>query len=142
MTTINTKVQATPENINDAIINIAEYAKAKEYEFNMEDVPTLREMPLAFWQGKSLEFDSKRQKKTCSNYLTRLNKKIHMSQANRFLHFMWKHVLKMEGTAPGIKYSQRELDIRAARKAWKVANATAETLRLAYKNIKGNFYKQ
>lgn len=136
-----TKIEATPQNINDAIMNIAEYAKAKGYEFDTTDVPSFRENPLAFWQGKVLEFESKGKKKTCSNYLTRFGKHITMSQANRFLHFMWRHVLKNEGKVPEIKYSQRELDIRNAKKAWNTANAAAETLRIAYKTIKGDFYK-
>ena len=135
------KIEATPQNINNAITNIAEYAKAKGYEFDITDISTFRENPLAFWQGKSLQFDSKRKKKVCSNYLTRFSKKISMSQANRFLHFLWKHILKNEKKAPNVKYSQRELDIRAARKAWKIANTTAESLRIAYKDIKGDFYK-
>ena len=135
------KIEATPQNINDTITNIVEYAKAKGYDFDAKDISTFRETPIAFWQGKSLEFESKRKKKTCSNYLTRFSRKITMSQANRFLHFLWRHVLKNEGTAPEIKYSQRELDIRAARKTWKAAEKAAEELRLAYKNIKGDFYK-
>lgn len=137
-----TKIQATPQNINVAIMNIAEYAKAKGYDFNMKDIPTLRENHLAFWQGKPLEFDSNRKKKICSNYLTRFSKKITMSQANRFIHFIWRHVLKNDGTAPEVKYSKRELEIRAAKKAWKAANTAAETLRLAYKDVKGDYYKQ
>lgn len=126
------KIEATPQNINDAITNIAEYAKAKKYEFDTTDISTFSE---------TIEFDSKRKKKICSNYLTRFSKKISMSQANRFLHFLWRHVLKNKGTAPELKYSQKELDIRAARKTWKAAEKAAEELRLAYKNIKGDFYK-
>jgi hypothetical protein len=127
-----TKIEVTTQNINDAINNITEYAKSNKYEFDTKDVSEF---------DKAIEFDSKSKKKICSNYLTRFGRKITMSQANRFIHFMWRHVLKKEGKAPEMKYSERELDIRAAKKSWKAANDAAEALRITYKEIKGDFYK-
>ena len=127
-----TKIEVTTQNINDAIMNIAEYAKNNNYEFDTNAVSEF---------NSAIQFDSKSKKKICSNYLTRFGRKITMSQANRFMHFMWRHVLKKEGKAPEMKYSQRELDIRAAKKSWKAANDAAEALRIAYREIKGDFYK-
>lgn len=142
MTTMTTtKVEATPQNINDAVARIAEYAKEKGYQFNESEVPAFREQSLAFWQGRKLSFESKSQEKVCRNYLTRFTKSISMSQANRFLHYLWRHVMKMDGQPPRVEYSEREQKIKAARKAWKTAQAEAEKLQAEYKTIKGDFYK-
>jgi hypothetical protein len=107
-----TKVEATPQNINDAVVRIAEYAKAKGYQFNESEVP-FREQNIAFWQGRKY----------------------------RFLHYLWRHVMKMDGQSPRVEYSEREQKIKAARKAWKAAQAEAEKLQKEYKEIKGDFYK-
>jgi len=136
-----TQVEATPQNINDTIFMISQYANDKGYVFNESTMPAFRENSLAFWQGKKLEFDSKTKKKVCHNYLTRLSKNVTMRQANLFLHFMWRQIMKIEGPVPKIQPSEREFKIRQARKAWKTAFTESEKLRNEYKEIKGDFFK-
>lgn len=141
-TTRSQQVEATPQNINDAILHIGEYAKSKGYVFNEKDVPEFRENSLAFWQGIKLEFGSKSKMKVCRNYLTRLDKNITMGTANRFLHFIWRHVMKKDGNAPRVEFSATEQKIRASKKAWRTAQAESDRLLLEYKALKGDFYKK
>lgn len=63
-----------------------------------------------------------------------------MSVANRFLHFLFKKVLKVEN-APYIDYSEKELKIKEAKNAWRKMKIEAEKLQEAYKLEKGTFYK-
>lgn len=140
-TTRTTQVEATPQNINDAIALIAKYAKYKGYTFNENDVPAFRENSLAFWQGRKLEFQSKSQMKVCRNYLTRFNRKVTMAQANMFIHFMYRGVMKLDGPVPKIQYSEQEQKIRAAKKAWKIVQIESDRLLSVYKETKGDYFK-
>lgn len=63
-----------------------------------------------------------------------------MSNANRFLHFLYKKLYKLD-KAPYVEYSERELKIKEAKKAWKKVKLEAEKLQKEYKDTKGDFYK-
>lgn len=134
-----TKIEATKANIDKAINDIQKYAASKGYQFLGE----LKKDGIlsSLFGGDKPKFESKSQEKVCNNYLSRLDRGVRMSTANRFLHFLYKHVYKLE-TAPRVDYSQRELEIRASRKAYVAAKVEAEKLRLKYKEIKGDFYKK
>lgn len=122
--------QPTVENIHAAFEKIKEYAKAHDYVIS----PYLAPLP-------TVEFDSKRQMKIVRNYINRFEKHITMSQANKFLHFLFKRVYKLD-KAPRIEYGAKERKIQEAKKAWKAAQAEANKLLLAYKQEKGDFYKK
>lgn len=64
-----------------------------------------------------------------------------MALANQFLHFLYKKVYKMT-EVPRVEYSEKELKIKAAQKAWKQSVKVMKDLREAYKLEKGTFYKQ
>ena len=123
------QIEATKENVETAINKIKAYAQEKGYQV------------VGDFKPGSLQFDSKSKQKVCKNYLWKLDKKVGMSNANRFLHFLYKKVYKLE-TAPCIKYSEQELKIQQARKAWKKMQAEAEKLQAIYKTEKGDFYKK
>lgn len=130
-------VQPTKENIEAAFTKITEFAKSNGYVVEGEmKLPTN-----LLGIKKSPEFNSKSQAKVVQNYLTRLDRKVTMGQANRFLHMLFKHVYEQD-KAPKIEFSERELKIRASRKAWKKAQAEADKLQAEYKANKGDFYKK
>lgn len=91
---------------------------------------------------KSPDFDSNNIKKKVSRYLTGLDRTVSMQRCNRFLHLLFKHIYKIDTPAPKVDYSEKECEIKAARKAY--VKSDIETLRLlkAYKEIKGDFYKK
>lgn len=122
------KVEATKENVELAFNKIKLYADEKGYRFN-ETV-----------KKSELKFDSGKQKKVCSNYLSRIERKIGMGVANQFLHFLYKKIYK-EST-PYVQYSEREEKIRESRKAWKKSLMETEKLLATYKETKGDFFKK
>lgn len=119
---------ATLENVVESVEKIKKFADEKGYSIIGDPAIT------------QLAFDSKSQEKVCKNYLWRLDNKMSMAVANRFLHFIFRKVKKAD-KAPYVEYSEKELKIRAARKAWRASMIEAERLRMAYKTEKGNFYK-
>lgn len=126
------QIAATKANVELAINNIKNYANEKGFQLigNFSD------------RGPGeLTFESKNKEKVCRNYLWRLEKKMGMSVANRFLHFLYKKAYKLD-EAPKVDYSEKELKIKEARKAWKKMQAEAEKLQAAYKTEKGTFFKK
>lgn len=128
-------LEANTTNIESTFKKIQEYANEKGYriEGNLKQPTNLIGL-------SKISFDSGRQRKTVRNYINRLDKKVNISTANKFLHFLYKKVYKM-GEAPRIELSEQETKIQAARKAWKKAFAESEKLRLEYRKLKGDFYK-
>jgi len=124
-------VEATSQNVAKAIDAIKKFADENGYQMKGDlNLPS-----------SSLVFESKSQEKVCRKCLTRLSGRVTMSTGNKFLHFLFKKVYKLDST-PHIEYSEKELRIREARKAWKKAQAEAERLRVAYRTEKGDFYKK
>ena len=125
------------QTIGTSFNKIQEYADAKGYVVKGELlIPTNK-----IGMNKSLSFDSKRQKKTLRNYINRLHKQVNMPTANKFLHFLFKKIYKLDD-APSVEYSEKELKIQSLRKQWKKAFAESEKLRVAYRQEKGDFYKK
>lgn len=131
-------IEATKENIDKAINDIKKHASDKGYQFLGEEKKD--GLLSGLFGGDKPKFESKSQEKVCQNYLRRLERKVCMSTANKFLHFLYKKVYKLDA-APRVEYSELELRIRTARKAWRTSMAETEKLRLVYKEVKGNFYK-
>lgn len=127
-TTVTTKLDASMQNIEQAIETIKAFASSRGHEISGE-----------FATG-TLSFESKSKEKVLRNYLTRLQRKPGMAIANRLLHFLYKKVYKMD-EAPRVVYSEKAVKIQAARDAWKAMAAEVEKLRLAYKLEKGDYYK-
>lgn len=135
----NKQIEATKTNVELAINNIKEYATSKGFqvqgEFQQEGF-----LQNLFGSTK-IHFDSKSLEKVCKKYLWRLDQKMGMSISNRFLHFLYKKVYKLD-KAPRIEYVEKELKIKQARKAWKKLEVEVEKLQAAYKLEKGDFYKK
>lgn len=123
------QIAATKENVEIAINNIKKFAKEKGYQITGD-----------FKEGV-LSFDSRSKEKVFKNYLWRLSQGVSMAQANKMLHFLYKKVYKLN-EAPKVEYSEKELKIKTARKAWKKAQAEADRLLAEYKQEKGDFYKK
>lgn len=132
------QVEATKANIEKAVEKIKYFANDKGYqligEFKKDGFFT------SLFSGSSIKFDSKSQEKECKRYLWRIDSKLGMSNANRFLHFLYKKLYKLD-KAPYVEYSERELKIKEAKKAWKKVKLEAEKLQKEYKDTKGDFYK-
>src|ERR1035437_6340683 len=110
------QIEATKENVELAINKIKEYSNTKGYQVKGE----FKEAGFfeKFIGSSKIKFDSKSQEKVCKNYLWRLEQKIGMQNANRFLHFLYRKVYKLD-KAPYVDYSEKELKIKESRKAWK-----------------------
>ena len=132
-------VEPTKENIEATIEKIVKYAQSQGYQI-LGDFKK-KDSLLGKIFGSDPKFDSKKQLKACRKYLTRIDKKIGMSISNRFLHFLYKKVYKMDDS-PRIEYSQKELKIREAKKKWREAQKISDSLRLKYKEEKGDFFKK
>ena len=134
---VRTVVEPTKENVEAVFASIQKYASEKGYQIKGElKLPTN-----LLGMTKAIKFESKSHMKVIRNYVTTLNKGVRMGRANRFLHALFKGVYGLEH-APRIEYSDKELEIRAARKAWKKADTEAQLLLKKYKEIKGTFYKK
>ena len=131
-TTFKTPIEPTVQNLEMIFSKIAQYADAKGYQ--MKDKALLLD-------PKTPNFKSNNQRKLVRNHCTRLNDKITMSHANRFLHLIFKNIYGVE-KAPRVEYSEKELKIKANKKAWKKLQAEADVALKAYKDEKGDFYKQ
>lgn len=131
------QIEATKANVELAINNIKKYAQEKEYRI----IGEFKEA--GFFEkligSSKLKFDSKSQEKVCKSYLWRLEQKVGMQNSNRFLHFLYKAVYKLD-KAPYVEYSEKEVKIKEAKKAWKKVQAEADTLQALYKTEKGSFY--
>lgn len=137
---MTTHIEPTAQNVNKAMAAIEKYAADNGYVMNGE-MPRFKERLDQLFK-KTLEFQSNNQKKIVRNYLTRFSRKISRSQANRFMHLLWRHVLKQDGQAPYVELSETEQKIKAAKLAWKAARDHADKLLMEYKQTKGDFYKK
>lgn len=131
-----TLLEVNNANIESIFKKIHDFANERGYGI-MNQLKTPTNL-LGF--NKSMHFDSNRQKKTLRNYLNRLDKHVSMRTANKFLHFLYKKVYKLDH-APSVELSEKEAKIQACRKAWKKAFIESEKLRVAYQTEKGDFYK-
>lgn len=136
-TTTITLVEPSKENIEAMFKKINEYAESKGYQVIGELALPKNMLRMT----KAPEFESKCQMKKVRSYLTTLDKGVSMQRCNRFLHLLFKRVYKLD-TAPKVDYSEKELQIKASRKAWKKADEEAMKLLKQYKEIKGDFYKK
>lgn len=138
METVNKHIELIDVNhdtIQSSFTKIKEYAAIKGYVIKGDvKLPTN-----LIGMNKALSFDSGRQKKTVRNYINRLHKQVNMPTANKFLHFLFKKIYKLD-SVPSVEYSEKELKIQSARKLWKKAFVESEKLRIEYKKEKGDFY--
>ena len=130
-------VEPTEANVESAIKAISEFAIKNNYQVK----GNLKLPTNMVGITKSLKFDSTSIKKVLRDYLTRLDRKMSLRNANRFLHFLFKKIYKLD-EAPKIELPEKELKIQAAKKVWKEAAKKAEELRLVYKTEKGDYYKK
>lgn len=122
-------VEPTMANIEKTIEDIKSYAEKKGYQF------------LNLIEIVEPKFDSVSQRKKCGKWMELLERKMSMGKANRFLHFLYKKIYKMKDSSK-VEFSEKELKIIAAKKAWNSAKKMAEAALIAYKEEKGDFYKK
>lgn len=130
-TTIMSLPEVTTENIKKAIESLKQYAAKKKYVFsgNVEALGNL-----------TPTFASQNQEKKFKWALLRVTRKPTMKSANLFFN---QHSKSTNGVSPKLKmeYSEKEKQIKAARKEWKELLAKTKEARLKYKEAKGDFYK-
>lgn len=122
-------IEPTKVNIEKTIDDIRSYAEKKGYQF------------LNLIETQEPNFDSVSQKKKCGKWMELLERKMSMGKANRFLHFLHKKVYKMKDSSR-VEFSEKELKIIAAKKAWNSTKKLAESALKAYKEEKSDFYKR
>ena len=129
-------VEGNLEMLNESLEQIREFVRARGYQL-IGELPGQQEMEDALHA-----ISMTREKKLIKRHL-RLKAKPGMRAANAFLHFLCRKCLEYgeERTVLRVDYSEKELAIKAARKAWVKARDAAEELRLAYVGEKGDFYK-
>jgi flagellar biosynthesis chaperone FliJ len=81
------------------------------------------------------------QRKKLKNKINGCIHKKSMRAINTFLHFLHRHVYKETTTAPCVKVSEKEERIQKARKEYVEARKLAMEYHKAYKDEKGDFYK-
>lgn len=136
-TTTTVLIEATNETVQGTFEKIKQYVTDKGYKLEGE----LKQPTNLLGIKKALTFDSRKKMKVLRNYINRLDKKVSMRNANMFLHFLFRVIYKQDAH-PRVELSDKEQKIQQARKAWKKVAMEAETLRLAYKAEKGDFYKK
>jgi len=150
-TTINMKtsnethtvlLEANVKNIEATCEKIIEFAEIKGYRILGNGYYANIKLPTNMLGiVKSPTFDSNKQMKVLRGYINLLDRRVNMSTSNKFLHFLFKKVYKQD-SAPNIDYSEKEVKIREARKAWKKVQAESDKLHLTYRKEKGDFYKK
>lgn len=136
-TEFKTLVEPTVDNIEATFGGIIEWVNSKGYR-----IEGVLKLPTGFWgNANSPRFESKSQKKVVMHYMGKLEKEVSMATANRFLHFLFKRVYKLDAPAPRVNYSEKECKIKAARKQYKDSLEATKKLYAQYKEIKGDFYK-
>lgn len=120
-------IDTTAENVQMILDKVATYANDKNFDVKGNLTIT-----------GELTFSSQSQQKVLRNYLTRLDKKVTRSQANRFLHALKRYTTDFSAR---IELSERETAIQKAKKEWKIARDKSDQLLAQYKEIKGDFYK-
>ena len=83
---------------------------------------------------------SKTQKKKFGRSLFRATNNPSLYSVNILLHFLYKKLLKTE-KCPKVLISEKEQQIKEARKKWVAARDLATAALAEYKSIKGDFYK-
>lgn len=139
--TTTTYIEPTEANVKTAIENIKLFAEKNGYQIKGNFTVSQNLIQSIFGKGLTLRFESKSLQKVCRDYLTRMDRKLGMCVINTFLHFLYKRIYKLDN-APQIEYSEKELKIKAAQKAWKKSMHETESRRLAYKIEKADFYKK
>ena len=133
------QIEATKANVETAINSIKKYSQDKGYRI----IGEFKEA--GFFEkligSSKLKFDSKGHEKIVKKYLWRIEQKVGMQNSNRFLHFLYRTVYKLD-KAPYVDYSEKESKIKDARKAWKKMQLEADKLQALYKTEKGDFYKK
>jgi hypothetical protein len=131
------KPEAIADLLMESLVDSLAFAERVGYRIN-GDLPE-REAIL-----DHLLDTSQSQNKRLIKWHFRLKRKLSMRSANRFLHAVCVKLLAYDADVDvaRIDYSEREAAIKAARKAWVKARDEAETLRLAYVEEKGDFYRQ
>jgi hypothetical protein len=72
--------------------------------------------------------------------MNRISNNPTLKNVNYFLHILYSRVLKSDQRVK-IKKGEKELTIEKARQEWVTYRTEAERLRLVYKELKGDFYK-
>lgn len=131
------------DNTNDALLlgvktaNETIKATAAKTDWILKDESFIDEDYLKF----NISRLSINQRKKLKNKFNAVILKKSMKSMNSFMYWVHKRVLRMTTPAPWFSVSERELSIRAARKAY--VNSRNATIKLyeAYKTIKGDYYK-
>jgi len=130
MTTDNFK-----EGINEFLTKLKRYADFMDYQvtgdINFDELKDLK---------GAIGNLSLSQKKKLRNNLISADHKMTLRTINRFLHFLYKAVLKSD-VRVRVKPSVQDEEIQMKRKEWVTARDKAQVALFLYKKTKGDFYK-
>jgi len=141
-TLIKNKIKKYTENsadylydaVNEAEKKIRWFVDFNEYQFNKPFVFPRVEVK------KEIAKLTLNKRKKLKRAINNFHKRQSIASANRFLHFLYKEVLKTD-VRVRITYGEKELKIKEMRKKYvEVRKIMLETYK-EYKKEKGNFYK-
>jgi hypothetical protein len=120
--------------IDQTMLRIKEYVKFNEYQIhgNIEEKLNL---------DAALKDATLRKRKTLRRYMYHIEQHPTLPTVNKFLHFLFKTVLKSDVRVRVLK-SEQELEIQKRRKEFKDALKVMLEKKQAYLDSKGDFYKK
>lgn len=124
----------TFDNVQNAINTLQSWAHKNGYRLD----GNLAVDPATF--NSVMPTLSKTQKKKLGRSIHQATTGTNFRSANRFLHTLFKKVLKSE-KCPKVLVSEREAQIQEARRKWVTARNAAKTALAEYKATKGDYYK-
>jgi len=133
-----TNFKMTSENfkneIKEFLNRLEKFTNFMDYKITGND-PNFKEI-----NKLSIHLLSLNQKKKLRNLLIKANYKMSLKSINKFLHFLYKNILKSDKRV-NIKISDKENIIQKNRIEWIKARDNANTALSIYKKSKKNFYK-
>lgn len=139
--TYSVNAESLTERIKVCINTIDKFVNENNYQVsNVSEYNKLKDSTYLFGIQLQLSKLSLNQRKKVRNALYRVNNNPTLRNVNYLLHILYTKVLKSDQRIK-IKKSEKELAIEKARQEWITYRNEAERLRLAYKELKGDFYK-
>lgn len=123
------------DEINEFVTKLKRYVEFMDYQVTGD----VNFDELTDFKGRIADL-SLSQKKKLRNNLISANHKMTLRTINRFLHFLYKAVLKTDKRIR-IKPSVKDEEIQMKRKEWVESRNKAQVALFLYKKTKGDFYK-
>lgn len=122
------------DKIANSIKEIEQWASNKGYQVKGS-------LPLEE-SSEKLTFHTKTSMKKIQRKMHKVAKKTTLRGVNTYIHYLSKHLYRLDQCPMRVNLSEKELSIQKARKEWVTARDAAQKTLVNYKTLKGDFYKQ